>query len=93
MKKETEIIIVGVGGAGSSEALDIAEKLATQGKVVIVENLSKIQATISNKPEPIPFRNFRKIEPLAETEIKFVDFEQVSNPFPSPKGRRGKRKW
>lgn len=91
IKKELgKILVVGTIGAGRA----FAEALA-QADVIIVgtgenkETKEGIDESIITQQNPIPYKNF-KIEPF---ESYKPTFKQENNPWPSPKGKRGKRRF
>ena len=96
MKERPQIIIVAADAhLGSSFNVEqIINKIEEQGDVIIIGSgdvslPAKEQKENPFENPPIPFKNYREIEPLRD--IRF--YNEESNPYPSPKGRRGKRKW
>jgi len=101
-KNKAKIIVIGMGLVGE-EAQRIAEKLIEAGEIIIIDSIEelskntgidikdlpeevKIKSTVFDR-EPIPIRNYRL------NELINVDLLRENNPWPSPKGRNGKKKW
>ena len=90
-----DIIIVSDVGQGSSIATQLAlEKSKEMGSVIVVDsnNVDELKKNLINQIPPTPFINYLKEIPEL-TQITIADDSKPCNPYPSPKGRRGKRRW
>jgi hypothetical protein len=54
----------------------------------IVDKKEEVNNQFGNPPMKI--ENLRCFEPTQEVDLKHMEF---SNPWPSPKGRKGKKRW
>ncbi len=92
-KNKKTIMIIGHIDHGKA-CLTAAKLAAMKDKsIVLVEDLKDINTQeIKNNPfdkEPTMIIKNYRVEPLSEPYINM----QEHNPWPSPKGRKGKRKW
>ena len=95
--KKKPILIVGMCSLGMSVGRAMAEALATANMkhdVVIIgcgsgDTTEKKEEKVNNQfgNPPMKIENLRCFEPLQEVRLEF------NNPWPSPKGRKGKKKW
>ena len=101
--KKTKVMIIGHVDHGKTtltaalmQAMEVME--VKERGIIIVEakdELPTISAKMKESEDPFDntpkfvIRNYREIEPLQEP---FIDYS-INNPWPPPKGRKGKRRW
>lgn len=109
LKKQPKIFIIGAGPAGlMSMTKKVEEILETQKnkgvEVVVIDSKESFAKEFTEAemakpkplsellgPPPIVIKNYRSVEML-EDNCKIYNNE-VNNPWPSPKGRKGKKRY
>lgn len=93
-KRTIGVMIVGDIHIGLGRAIAMASADLKDTVIIvvsggdIVDKKEEVNNQFGNPPMKI--ENLRCFEPTQEVDLKHMEF---SNPWPSPKGRKGKRKW
>lgn len=101
--KGAKLIIIGTGSIGSM-AIKMAEEQINSGEIILVDSVEQIseltginvddvkeiveERKVNPFENPIPYTN-----PYVEKLTDTINLNEVSNPWPSPKGRRGKKRY
>lgn len=71
--------------------LDSKESFAKELEGVDISTAKPLNELIG--PPPIVIKNYRSMEMLEEIQKYQININEVNNPWPSPKGRKGKKRY
>lgn len=98
-KKKINVMIVGHVDHGkttlTAALMQAMEVMEVKERSIVIVDVSGAELANIKKEDPFDntpkflIKNYREIEPLGEP---FIDYG-INNPWPPPKGRKGKRRW
>jgi len=106
-KNKHQVVIVGMSPVGlSAHAQAILHASVSAGEVILVGSLDELKEKTGIDPEslpkevkenpfespPIPIKPYN-MDLSDIIPISHADLMNSNNPWPSPKGRKGRRKW